>query len=107
MTNPTPSPQAIRDMPVEAIKNLREYQKQLDMDGCHVGVSRQALDEVLDYIDRAPSPTADAITDAEIMALAEKHEIWVERMCADHVAHKKIFAFARSLLSRVAKETEK
>lgn len=30
-----------------AFKNLRTCQRQLDMDGCEVGVSRQALDEVL------------------------------------------------------------
>lgn len=30
-----------------AIINLRDYQRQLDMDGCEVGVSRQAVDETL------------------------------------------------------------
>ena len=30
--------------------NLRECQKQLDMDGCQVGVSRQALEEALDEL---------------------------------------------------------
>lgn len=30
-----------------AIENLRTSQKQLDADGCMVGVSRQALDETL------------------------------------------------------------
>ena len=30
-----------------AIKNLTEHQKQLDADGCMVGVSRQALDELI------------------------------------------------------------
>ncbi len=34
-------------MSAEAIKNLRECQKQLDADGTMVGVSRQALDETL------------------------------------------------------------
>ena len=30
-----------------AIKNLKTNQRQLDADGCEVGVSRQALDETL------------------------------------------------------------
>jgi hypothetical protein len=36
---------------VEAIKALREGQQQIDMDGVMVGVSRQALDEVLKWIE--------------------------------------------------------
>lgn len=40
----------LASIPLGAIKNLTEYQRQLDVDGCHVGVSRQALDEVLAYI---------------------------------------------------------
>lgn len=35
-----------------AEKNLRECQQQLDMDGCMVGVSRQAVDEVLAEVER-------------------------------------------------------
>lgn len=31
----------------DAIENLRTCQKQLDADGCMVGVSRQALDETI------------------------------------------------------------
>lgn len=31
-----------------AIENLKSNQRQLDMDGCEVGVSRQALEEALD-----------------------------------------------------------
>ena len=34
-----------------AIANLRTCQRQLDADGCMVGVSRQALDETLDVLD--------------------------------------------------------
>lgn len=34
----------------EAEKNLRECQRQLDMDGVFVGVSRQALEEVLNEL---------------------------------------------------------
>lgn len=30
-----------------AVENLKTNQRQLDMDGCEVGVSRQALDETL------------------------------------------------------------
>lgn len=31
-----------------AIENLKSNQRQLDMDGCEVGVSRQAVEETLD-----------------------------------------------------------
>lgn len=34
-----------------ALDNLRTCQRQLDADGCEVGVSRQALDETLDSYD--------------------------------------------------------
>jgi hypothetical protein len=34
-----------------AIENLKTNQKQLDADGCMVGVSRQALDETLALMD--------------------------------------------------------
>lgn len=33
-----------------AVANLRSNQRQLDRDGCEVGVSRQALDEALAHI---------------------------------------------------------
>lgn len=33
--------------PADALDQLRNHQKQLDMDGVMVGVSRQALEEVL------------------------------------------------------------
>jgi hypothetical protein len=44
---------------VPAIENLRTNQQQLDMDGIIVGVSRQALEEVLAYVERlraVPAP---------------------------------------------------
>jgi hypothetical protein len=37
------------DKPTEAITNLTIAQRQLDFDGCEVGVSRQALDETLEW----------------------------------------------------------
>ena len=37
-------------MSKEAIENLRQHQQQLDADGSFVGVSRQALEEALDFI---------------------------------------------------------
>lgn len=42
----------------EAIEQLRNNQKQLDMDGVTVGVSRQALDIVLGCFPAAPAPPA-------------------------------------------------
>lgn len=37
-------------IPEDAILNLRNSQRQLDADGCHVGVSRQALEETLEWV---------------------------------------------------------
>lgn len=34
-----------------ASENLKSNQRQLDMDGCEVGVSRQAIDETLEQYD--------------------------------------------------------
>lgn len=39
-----------------AIENLISNQRQLDMDGCEVGVSREALETVLRHL-TIPSPT--------------------------------------------------
>lgn len=33
-----------------AITQLRDHQRQLDADGCEVGVSRQAIDETLEIV---------------------------------------------------------
>jgi hypothetical protein len=35
-----------------AVRNLRTNQRQLDMDGCEVGVSRQAIEEAIVAFDR-------------------------------------------------------
>lgn len=48
-----------------AIKNLREHQQQMDIDGCRVGVSRQALDETLDYIETMHNVHDDLVADLE------------------------------------------
>lgn len=45
--------------PSAAIESLTGNQRQLDMDGCHVGVSRQALDEVLAYVAALSPRSAD------------------------------------------------
>lgn len=42
-----------------AISNLRQFQRQLDNDGIEVGVSRQALEEVLALLTGAAEPPAD------------------------------------------------
>ena len=46
------------DAPNGAIQNLKDHQGQLDMEGCMVAVSRQALDEVMAYIDTIQAPTS-------------------------------------------------
>jgi len=57
--------------PGSAIQNLQEYQRQLDADGTFVGVSRQALDEVLAYVTRPPADEALATLQARGDRLAE------------------------------------
>lgn len=49
-----PTPPAGKARPTAAIEQLRDHQQQLDQDGCFVGVSRQAIDEVLQYIGEQP-----------------------------------------------------
>jgi hypothetical protein len=56
-----------------AIENLRECQRQLDADGCEVGVSRQALDETLTALDYAVAMLnviAGGASDADALAKA-------------------------------------
>lgn len=40
----------------EALRHLKNNQDQLDPDGCMVGVSRQALDELIDYVEKIQLP---------------------------------------------------
>lgn len=64
-----------RVVPVEAIKNLADHQQQLDMDGCMVGVSRQALDETLAYITGINSaPAAPVQGEGEAVAWRDMSE---------------------------------
>ncbi len=63
----------------EAAQNLRDYQRQLDADGTFVGVSRQALDEVLEAFARIEAEAlargrlegAKAMQEAVILKLDE------------------------------------
>ncbi len=43
----------------EAVHELRTYQRQLDADGVFVGVSRQALDEVLQLFEQPAEEKTD------------------------------------------------
>ena len=45
--------EALNEAPAAAIDQLRNHQTQMDMDGIQVAVSRQAIDEVLSWIDVA------------------------------------------------------
>lgn len=58
--------------PSGAEQNLRENQQQLDLDGIMVGVSRQALDEVLAELTRLRSGRAAALEEAAKVADREK-----------------------------------
>lgn len=62
----------------EVIKQLREHQKQLDADGCMVGVSRQALDEVLAYAD-----LFSEMREALEHCVSQLHQFKDDRFCRD------------------------
>lgn len=47
--------------PEDAIENLRNHQEQLDHAGTMVGVSRQALDEVLTYLNTRAQPAQEPV----------------------------------------------
>lgn len=49
---------------ITAVENLTDNQQQLDADGCMVGVSRQALDEALEYIAALEENLSHVATDA-------------------------------------------
>lgn len=67
-----------------AIENLKTNQRQLDADGCEVGVSRQALDETLAEVSRlqlieatareliGPAGMRLTMSDGHLLAVIEK-----------------------------------
>ena len=61
-----------QDLPplVLAIEALANSQFQIDADGTNIGVSRQALEEVLSYL-RRPSPKAEGTGEDEVLVRAE------------------------------------
>jgi hypothetical protein len=72
-----------------AIENLRTVQRQLDMDGCEVAVSRQAVDETLTALDYAVAmlrviASGQSGVNAPTMAQAALDLVELgERMCAE------------------------
>lgn len=60
--------EALASIPHGAIDALANNQRQLDMDGCEVGVSRQAVDEVLAGL-RAALAALDAETEVKVREL--------------------------------------
>ena len=64
----------------DALDNLRVHQRQLDMDGTEVGVSRQALNEAISYIGRL---TAD-------------RDFWKERLQVETRARIEAEALSRT-----------
>lgn len=69
-------------IPPAAYDALRQGQRQLDQDGVEVGVSRQALDELLDWYDQAPVPTAHSPSapEAEVVKRARAFHEAYERL---------------------------
>ncbi len=72
--------------PVEhpAIAHLREHQRQLDADGCEVGVSRQALDETLAILDNVTTALKIAIQLAEQIQHGDATPFVGAKLIADH-----------------------
>ena len=66
-------PADVAGMPREAVEQLTNHQEQCDFDGVMVKVSRQALDEVLEFIRALPIP--ESKTDAAVKALVEALKI--------------------------------
>jgi hypothetical protein len=63
----------------DAISNLRGNQRQLDMDGCEVGVSRQALEEVLSVLSTDAEPVGYA-SDYGLGRLAKRNNYCLSMM---------------------------
>ena len=71
----------------EALAALKNNQRQLDMDGCEVGVSRQALDEAITFIEAAlsaaePSDAAQALMIGSYVNDAA-HNLLVNHTCSE------------------------
>ena len=64
----TPTTKAVNPLAIDALRN---NQRQLDIDGCEVGVSRQALDELLDAYTVTP-------TSAPIDSIKAPLPAWME-----------------------------
>lgn len=71
MTNKTD--REIVENTMTAADVLRQYQKQIDMEGIEVGVSRQALDEVLEQFAAYEQRIADL--EEVITEIMQEHEI--------------------------------
>jgi hypothetical protein len=57
-----------------AVENLSCHQEQCDMDGCMVKVSRQALDEVLEAINKlAIAAAQDSLSGREQPSMEDDH----------------------------------
>jgi len=67
--------EALASIPHGAIDALANNQRQLDMDGCEVGVSRQAVDEVLAGL-RAALAALDAETEVKVRELEWSGQSW-------------------------------
>jgi hypothetical protein len=65
---------------IEAENQLLNHQRQLDADGCMVGVSRQAIDEVLAEIERLRAALALCQRTGEVYKVDSQ---WVEAWCRE------------------------
>ena len=76
----------LKPCPTKAIKHLTKHQHQMDFDGVMVGVSRQALNEVLAYVNTCiptPAPTVGErlkVMRENFQSDGKEEERWVEHM---------------------------
>ena len=98
------------DPRVTAVDVLRDHQQQLDMDGVMVGVSRQAIDEVLTELATLRAQNAALQTVASAAQIAAEELVYfvdfAVRQCefeGDEVAGYAAVNAVRNALAQVAK----
>lgn len=78
-----------------ALEQLRNHQRQLDMDGTEVGVSREALDMVVAIFDELQSPLAiSVVTDAMLDRAKAEFRRWMEGY-SGHCGRNELFYICR------------
>ena len=85
-----------------ALEALKSGQRQLDMDGVEVGVSRQALDEILSHIEKNRTPQPELEEVRETLLNIQYHNQTLMEVCEekDFCQEEKLMAI-RNLMQSV------